>query len=65
MKRIIKSLEALEYEGLFPITTADAEEIERELAAEIEVTFNENDLRVYCESGIWIADLERREEAEK
>lgn len=60
MKRIIRSLEALEDENLFPISSADTEEIERELLDGIEVTFNENDLRVYSEGGTWIADLERR-----
>jgi len=60
MKKIF-NLEGLEYENILPATESDRTEIEKYLTREIELSYDDQ-LRVWSEGGIYVADLVKSRE---
>ncbi|MBP2098845.1 hypothetical protein [Enterococcus rivorum] len=60
MKKL-NSLEALEYDGLIVASSADEKEVNKSLDTEIELTYDPESLKVFSESGTYIADLKKIE----
>lgn len=57
----LTSLEALEIDGFVPANEEDKKEIELLIDDEIELSYDESNLKVYSESGIYVADIKKLE----
>lgn len=57
MKKLNCNLEVLENEGL-QVKYSDLEIVNEYINAKIELTYDENSLKIYNEAGNYIADLE-------